>query len=458
MLKRTFEITNISVKIALFKVYLLFLYEEKTMARLVSTTFICFALFFTLFAQNHLDGIAAVVDDEVILNSELDAYTMLRLGSLGLKSDSVDLQKHRITFLNELIDGKILLVHGKLDSTISVTDEEVESALTSHITNLLQQNNLTLDSLEVELNRQQGLTLAKFKADARKAIREQLIKQKVQQSYLFTNKINRKDVEGFFNEYKDSLPPVGESVLLSKLSIKISASKKIRQTAYDKITSLKTRLENGEDFAELAKNNSDGPEGAEGGDLGFIAKGTLNDLAFEEIAFGLSAGQISEPFESKYGFHILSVLERRDQKVHTRQIFIKVEPPASQIAQLTAKLDSLRGVCTTKEHFMQAVKQYSDDPSSKAKNGSLGWIAVLELPAEIKSIVDSITIGSISYPLREKSFISIYRLDKKVANRTLSMDNDYTILSEKAMDVLAQKKLLSLVAQWRNTIFIDIRI
>lgn len=428
------------------------------MSRLLSATFIAFVLIFTLFAQNHLDGIAAVVDDEVILNSELDAYTMLRLGSLGLKSDSVDLQKYRITFLNELIDGKILLVHGKLDSTISVTGEEVESALTSHITSLLQQNNLTLDSLEVELKRQQGITLAKFKADARKAIREQLIKQKVQQSFMFSNKINRKEVEAFFNEYKDSIPPVGESVELSKLSIKILASNKIRQAAYDKITSVKTRLNNGEDFTELAKKYSDGPEGAEGGDLGFIAKGTLNDLAFEEIAFNLSPGQVSEPFESKYGFHILSVIERRDQKVHVRQIFIKIEAPATQIAQLTTKLDSLRRACTTKELFIQAVKQYCDDPSLKAKSGSLGWIAVLVLPTEIKGIVDSLSIGSISTPLRENNTISIYRLDNKVENRALSMENDYMILSEKAKDILAQKKLFSLVAQWKSDIFIDIRI
>lgn len=408
-------------------------------------------------AQSRLDGIAAVVGDEIILQSELDAYAQLRFSNLGLKSDSIDVKKYQLSFLNEIIDGKILLVHGKKDSTIAVTNEEVDQATNNHIAMLLKQNNLSLDSLEVELKRQQGITLQKFKTDARKIIKEQLIKQKVQQAYLLNTKITKKEVEQFYNLYKDSLPQMGESVLLSKLSMTIKPSEKIRQKAFEKIKSIKQRLDNGTEFEECAKKYSESPEGADGGDLGFIVKGTLNEISFEEKAFNLSPGQISEPFESRFGFHILKIIERRDQKVHLKQILIKVEAPQEEIAQLSSKLDSIRQASTSSADFVNFVKKFSTDQSTLAKNGSLGWVQVQELPASLKSIVDSLKTGEISPPVKNDLEISLYRLDDKAEKRSLTLENDFLILENKAKDISAQKKLISLVNQWRKNIYIDIR-
>jgi peptidyl-prolyl cis-trans isomerase SurA len=412
----------------------------------------------TLFAAEKIDGIAAVIDDEIILQSELNAYTLMRLSGMGVSPDSTSNAQYSSMFLNELIDGKILFVHGKKDSTISVTEEEIDQATNNHITMLLRQNNLTIDSLEAELQRQQGISLAKFKADSRKIIKEQLYKQKVQQMYLYSIKVAKKDVENFYNEYKDSLPKMGESILLSKLSLKLAPTESIRQQAFQKIKSIKERLDNGADFAELAKNFSEGPEASEGGDLGFISKGTLNELAFEEKAFSLSPGQFSEPFETRLGFHIINVTERKDQKVHLRQIFIKIEPSADVISAASQRIDSIRTACKTSSDFINAVKKFSDDPVSKANQGQLHWVSTLELPSEIKAAVDSLSIGSISAPVQTNQFITIYRIDNKVSERMLTLKDDYSLLEKKTSDILSQKKLISLVAQWRKNIYIDIRI
>ncbi len=134
--------------------------------------FIC--CFYSIAKQpERLEGIVAVVGDEVILKSELDAYSALRLNELNIKLDSVtaELPKYRKGFLDEIIDGKVLLVHAKNDTTISVTNDEVDRAVDNHFTMLLRQNNITMDSLESILLREQGMTLAKFKAEARSAIR-----------------------------------------------------------------------------------------------------------------------------------------------------------------------------------------------------------------------------------------------------------------------------------------------
>lgn len=416
-------------------------------------------LFLSIFADERqkLDGVVAVIGDEIVLQSEVDAYTLLRLNSMNINPDSVDIKKYRNSSLDELIDGKVLLVHAQHDSTISVKDQEVESALNNHISTILRQNNLTPESLEAELMKQQGMTLAKFKTEARKAIREQILKQKVQQSYVMTLKVGKKDVEDFYNQYKDSLPHAGESVQLSKLSLRLAPSDSIKQSAFEKIKSIKQQLDNGADFADLAKKYSESPEASAGGDLGMISKGFLTELAFEEKAFSLSPGQISEPFETHLGFHIINVLAKRENKVHIRQIFVKVAPTQSQLKTITNKLDSIRTSCKNQNDFISLVKKYSVDLPSKSRSGSMGWLSIPELSPSIRLAVDTLGAGSITGPVQEDNLISIYRIDNRVKDRALSLDNDWNILAEKTKDILAQKKLIELVSKWRKETFIDIR-
>lgn len=407
--------------------------------------------------QEKLDGIAAVVGDEIILRSELDAYTMLSLNNMKINPDSVDTKPYRDKFLDELINGKVLLVHAKHDSTISVKDNDVEQALNNHINSIIRQNNLTMEQLESELMKQQGVSLAKFKAEARKAIREQLLKQKVQQTYVMSSKVNRKDVEDFYQQYKDSLPQAGESVQLSKLSLAATVSDSAKQAAFDKIRMIKKRLEKGESFEDLAKKYSESPESAQGGDLGFISKGTLTELAFEEKAFNIAPGQVSEPFETHLGFHIINVIAKQNNKVHIRQIFIKVAPSKQQTDLISAKLDSIRTACVSESDFISAIKKFSVDLPTKARNGCLGWITLPELSSSMRLAVDTLQAGAITKPVQEDNVISIYRIDNRVKNRTLTPDNDWNVLAEKTKEILAQKKLIDLVSKWRKETFIDIR-
>jgi peptidyl-prolyl cis-trans isomerase SurA len=408
-------------------------------------------------AAEKLDGIIAVIGEEVVLRSELDAYTLMRLNGLNIQPDSSKLLQYKKDFLNELIEGKVLLAHAKQDTTIQVSNQDVENALRNHINGILQQNNIPQDSLESVLIHQQGMTLAKFKSESRRAIREQIYKQRLQQMFLSSIKVNKKDVVEFYNQYKDSLPKAGESVLLSKLSIKISTSDKVRQAAFDKIKLIEQKINNGEDFAELAKKYSESPDAVEGGDLGFIAKGSLGEIAFEEKAFSLLPGQVSEMIETHLGFHLIKALEKKDQRIHIKQIFIKVAPAEQQIQSIMAQLDSIRINCKSQSDFISKISKLSDDNLSKSRNGSMGWILTAELPGNIRNAVDTFPAGTITQPIREENVISIYRVDDRVTSRALSLENDYGILSEKTRDILAQKKLLELVTQWRKEVFIEIK-
>ncbi|HEX7509731.1 MAG TPA: SurA N-terminal domain-containing protein, partial [Chitinivibrionales bacterium] len=112
------------------------------------------------FAANTIDGIAAVVGDSVILTSELDAYSLMRLNSAGQKPDSATLLTMRKQFLSELIDGKILIVHAAKDTNIVVKEAEIDQAVNNQVQMILQQNSITLATLEQELKTKYGMGLS----------------------------------------------------------------------------------------------------------------------------------------------------------------------------------------------------------------------------------------------------------------------------------------------------------
>ena len=419
----------------------------------------CFLYVAVSLASDKIDGIAAVVGDSVILISEIDAYSLMRLNNSAQKTDSAELPKVRKQYLDELIDGKILIVHAAKDTNIVVKEAEVDQALNNQVQMILQQNNISLAALEQELKTKYNMGLLKFKAQMRTQIQEQLIRQKVQQLYVSSSlQINRKDVDAFYAAYKDSLPQMGESVLLYKLTVRLSPSDSMRQSAFAKITEIKRRLDNGEDFAKLAKQYSDDPSSENGGDLGFIKKGTLSELIFEEKSFVLNPGQTSDIFESRLGFHIVSVIDKKDQMVHARQIFVKVTPPEEYVQKMLGRLDSIKTHCATLQDFVAAVTSMSTDNQSKVNDGRMGWLALYELPESIRTVVDSLKPGEASKPVRDGNDCTLYWVDDRKGQRKLTMEDDYALLAEKTREITAQKKLIDLVRKWRQEVFVEVRL
>jgi peptidyl-prolyl cis-trans isomerase SurA len=419
----------------------------------------CFAIASPLHAFDRLDGVAAVVGDSIILSSELDAYVMMRSTAGGASApDSASLPGLRKQYLQELVDGKVLIVHAARDTTIVVSNDEVEQALTSHIQQILTQNRITADILEKELKEKYGMGLSKFRAQLRAQFREQLVKQKVQQQYVASVQVSRNDVEAFFTQYKDSLPTIGESVLLYKIAMQLKPADSLRQAAYAKIMTIKHRLDNGEDFASLAKQFSEDPSAENGGDLGFISKGTLNELRFEEMVFSLNVGQVSDVFESRLGFHIAMAVARKDQMVHVRQIFVAVAPPQASVDRTMAQLDSVKNRAASLAEFSAAVKQLSTDNQTKSRGGRLGWVPVFSLPDPVRAAIDSLKSGQMSVPLRDGNEFDLFRVEDRVQNRALTLADDYDLLAAKTKEIMAQKKLFDLVKKWRRDVYVDIRL
>ncbi|MDR3012579.1 MAG: peptidylprolyl isomerase [Chitinispirillales bacterium] len=408
--------------------------------------------------EGRLDGIAAVVGSEIVLFSELEAYAYMRFSAMGLNPDQVDVREFLYESLEDLIDNKILVVRAMEDTTIHVRNSEIESMLNNHISAILRQNNITMQQFDELLRIQQGTTLTRFRTEARRAIREQLYRQKLQQNYYFSVRVNRRDVEQFFAQYADSLPSAGESFELLKLTLRLASTDSVRQAAFDKIHSIKHRLDAGESFEELARTYSEGPEAASGGDLGHLVKGSTTEIAFEERAFALPVGRISEPFETRLGFHIIVVEEKRDMRVRLRQILIRHMPTERQREEVIATLDSLRQSVGSREEFEAAARAMSVDPATRLRGGDMGWLTPAEMPPAMRNIVTHLESGRISTPVVEDNLFSIYMVNQRVDSRRLTLENDYTLIEAKARDITAQKLLIENVRRWRERIFIDVRI
>ena len=406
----------------------------------------------------HLDGIAAVVGDEIVLRSELEAYVYMRISATGKNPDSVDTKRLVSECLEDLIDSKVLLVRAMSDSTINVRNDEVESTLNNHITAILRQNNITMEQLEAQLRIQQGSTIARFKSDMRRAIREQLYKQKLQQGYYFSTKINRRDVERFYAQYADSLPEVGESFELLKLSLRLGTQDSVRQAAFDKIRAAKREIDAGMSFEEAAKKYSESPEGASGGDLGFLVKGSTTELAFEERAFSLPVGRVSEPFETRLGYHIIRIEEKQGMSVKISHILVRHAPTEGQREAILARLDSLRAAVKDRAGFEAAARAVSEDNATRARGGDLGWLTLLEMPPAVREAVQGLEAGKISATVVEGNMFSIYMVSKRTDSRRLTLENDYALIAEKARDIFAQQQILDNVKKWREKIFVDVRI
>lgn len=405
-----------------------------------------------------LDRIVAVVGDSVILSSELDAYVLLKLSRTGTQPDSLTTNLMRHQLLDDLIEGRVLLVHAERDTNITVSAHEIEDELSSRISHILRTNGINTDEFETLLRREQGIGLTEFKKQVRQQIRQELLKRKVEELYVARYPLSRSDVRAFYDEYSDSLPPLGQSILVSKLTISKPVSDSVKEVAYAKILSLQERLRNGADFAELAVQFSEGPNASRGGDLGFISKGTLTELAFEEMVFSISPGQISDPFETRLGFHIVTLLARRDQQVHVRQIFIRVSPPEKQLQRTLSLLDSIRAHASSAELFAAAVEAHGIHDATSGRDGRANWLALATLDPAIRSAFDTLAAGQISKPVDEEKSLALYRINELLGSRRLTLEDDWSKVAHIARRVCMQTRLRDLVVKWREQTFIDIRL
>lgn len=265
-----------------------------------------------------IDRIVAVVGDEEILESEiLQSMQMIVLQNKGVAPQTEeDYGSLYHTVLEDLIQTKVFAVRAQMDS-LSITDEEIAQQSDFYIKDWIQ----TIGS-ESLLEQEFGMPLVQIKRQLEETLRQRLLTEKLQASFLRNVQVCRTEVETFFYEYEDSLPLKPSALHISYVLCENKTDADQNLIAFEKAKKVLSLAQSGENFENLAQQFSDHAETAtNGGDLGWVERGDFPS-SFENVAFALSPGEISPVVETSYGFHILKLTERKENRVHLKHIFL----------------------------------------------------------------------------------------------------------------------------------------
>ena len=408
-----------------------------------------------IYAQQTVDEIAAVVDNEIILQSELN-YQVIQTAAQQKIDPSTPGLKEKV--LNQMIEDKLAYAQAQIDS-IQVTDEEVKQRIDYQINYFEQQY-----GSQEKVEQLYGMSIEKIKRALEDPVRKQIMVQKLEEKKFGDVDASRREVEQFFQTYKDTIGVIPEKVQIAHIFIIPKATEKMKEKYKEKAEAILDSLKHGADFAEMAKKYSEDPgSAAEGGDLGWVGKGVFYP-EFEAAAFALKPGQLSDVVESPVGFHIIQMIEKRGDKIHVRHILIKIQKGDAADLAAIEKLSSIRdsiikGVGT----FADYAKKYSEDKESAPYGGDLGTFYLSQLDQNLLDIVTKLQPGEISFPKRldygkDNYGYHIVLLEKRIAQHQASLDTDYPEIKKLADQYKKQKLYEDWISQLKKTIYWKIMI
>ncbi len=408
------------------------------------------------FCQQVLDRIVAIVDDDVILESEIvqGAYLMAMQMQVDITKNPKEFEKLKKSTMNNLVTQKLLLIQAEKD-TIKAEERQVEAYLQQQMQGIIQQ----LGS-EQKVEEYFGASIAKIRRNYRDEIEKNLRAMQVRNVKLGTVKIGRREVETFFKSKKDTVGRIQETVDISHILVTPKAGAAARAEAMSKIKAIQERINKGEAFADLAKELSQDPGSAQvGGDLGYTARGEM-ERPFEEAAFNLNSGQVSDVVETRYGYHLIKLEERRGEKIHCRHILIAFKPSREDEVAAADTIRAIDKQLKNGANFEALVLKYSEDASSNQQKGHLGVFETDQLRERAKEFVfaiKGITEGGYTDPVRTQYGFHIIRLNKREPARQLSLDKDFDRIHRLALEYKKQKTFETWIAEIKENVFVDIK-
>lgn len=427
-------------------------------------TFILLFLLSHVYGQEKLviDKVIAKVGGEHILLSDVEAQYAFSKEQEGREGD-----EFKCVILESIIGQKMIVHQAKLDSII-VGEDEVNAQLDFRIEGVLRQMN----GDEAFFQEYYGMTIAEMRENLREDLEKQLLAERMQQQILSEVMITPSEVEEFFASIpRDSIPYMNSEVEIGEIVLKPQVNEIEKTKSLKSILEIRKRIiDDKEDFAELAGIYSDDPgSGGRGGDLGFAERGTFVP-EFEGAAYGLDKGEISEPIETIFGFHIIQMLERRGNRIHLRHILIKPDITNDDLDQTVEKLDSIKSdIENEKITFAEAVKKYSLDeiPSfhnnGRVQNPNTGktFFETSELAPEVYFATEEVQVNEITAPLEfpqpsGETYYRIIQLQSRTKPHRASLETDYTKIQQFAKQSKKNEYFNSWVNEKMKGTYIDI--
>ncbi len=414
------------------------------------------------YAQNQpvLDEIVAVIGNHIILRSDLEAEYIQAKKDMSFYPGDL-----KCEILNQLIIQKLYLHKGERDSIYS-SPEMVESELDRRVKYYASQI-----GGEARLAQYLGMTINEYKDRRRPEIENQQVSQKVQSTIVSDIKASPTDVRKFFASIpKDSLPKFGEELELGLISMKPEPSDYAKEYALEKITKIRQDLLRGlYSFDFAAKSNSDDKTTAvNGGELGYFSRGQMVG-AFERVAYKLKGDSISEVIETKYGYHILQLIDRKGEKVNARHILIKPLIVKSDFSALRNKmLEIISGLKSDSLSMCKVASDFSTDMYTKDNCGFYAdqttgsqQISIEVLDPLIAAKASVMREGQYSKPEKFEDIdgTSGYRflyLRKAIPSHTANLKDDYQKIQALALEKKKEDTINKWVSEYKRNVYVRI--
>lgn len=408
-----------------------------------------------------IDQVVWVIGNEPILQSEIETEILRH------KYEKINIEGDPYCVIPEQIAlQKLFVAQAKIDS-VTVSESSVDQQVDGRIKYFIQR----IGSRE-KVEEYFGKPIDKMKDEMRRTVHDQMLVQEMQQKITGANKITPADVNRFYNKMpKDSIPNIPEQAEVQIISIAPEVTPYETERVKSLLREYKEKIESGESqFSTLAiLYSEDRGSAMQGGELGFMTKGRLVP-EFANVAFSLyDPTKVSRIVETEFGYHIIQLIERKNDQVNCRHILLipKVDEKQKEIAK--EKLDSIaseirNGAIT----FSEAVARYSEDKETRENEGLMintenmsNKFQIQQLPGDIAKVVYSLSVGEISKPFTYttpagKEMVCIVKLKNKIKAHKANPEEDFSMLKELVTSRSNKEAIDKWIEEKQKEIFIHV--
>ena len=413
----------------------------------ILSIYICFILSLGLYATNRIvDQVLWVVGDEPILQSDIENEIARR----RYEKESIDGDAYCV-IPEQIAIQKLFIAQAKLDSIV-VPEGSVDQQVDARIKYFIGQIG-SKEKLEEYFKK----PLKDIRETMSSSVRDQLMAQEMQRNIMNGIHITPADVRRFYNEIpKDSIPTIPEQVEVQIISISPQVTLAEQERVKSQLRDFREKIENGEyEFSTLAiLYSEDRGSALQGGELGFMTRGKLVP-EFANTAFALyDPKKVSRIVESEFGYHIIQLIERKNDQVNCRHILLTPKIGYAERIKTSTQLDSIATCIRNEESsFAENALRFSEDELSKQTGGVMinmqngtTKFQLQELPSEIAKAIYGMEVGEISKPFpykdeKNKERIAIVKLKSRTKAHKAHPDTDYQLLKDMVTGLKNQEEI-----------------
>lgn len=401
-----------------------------------------------------LDQVVAIVDDDVILQSELEARINTIVGRLRAQGTGLpprDILEQRV--LDQLITESIQLQMAERMG-MRISDNELNETIAS----IAQRNNMTMAQFEQELS-QEGVTYR----EAREQIRKEMLTSRVQQRRVGNRvRVTDREVQNYL-EAQSARGPGTTEYRLAHILIEVDdfGDEEEVQAAREKIESLRQQIVQGRDFREVAVAESDAGNALEGGDMGWRPENQLPSLVAPVVP-ELEVGETSRVLQNNSGFHLVKVMDKRGdegeqviEQSRVRHILIRPTETVSD-SQAEQTIRELYEELQAGGDFAALARAHSDDPVSGSDGGNLGWVSPGQMVPEFEQAMLDAEVGELVGPFRSQFGWHILQVQER-----REKDVSGEIQESEARQAIYRRKFETELQNWlreiRDEAFVEIK-